>query len=270
MPELPEVEVTRMGVEPWLLNQQIELVNLFHKTLRWPLSTELYQLKGQTVSSVERRAKYLLIRTQSYIVLIHLGMSGKLCVVDKDQPRIKHDHFTIELASGKSLRLNDPRRFGAVLLFHSQAELNQHMQNLGPEPFDASFNADYLYQVSRSRKTPVKAFIMDNSVVVGVGNIYATEALFLTGIHPARAAGKVSLQRYQLLVDNIRKILTHAIEQGGTTLKDFTKADGKPGYFALQLKVYGKAGQPCPSCETLLKVKSIGQRASVYCSHCQK
>lgn len=270
MPELPEVEVTRMGVEPFLIKQTIDKVNLYHKKLRWPLSEDLYLLEGQSVTCVERRAKYLLVKTQNNVLLIHLGMSGKLCVVEQTQARIKHDHFTLELSSGKSLRLNDPRRFGAVLIFNSQAEVDLHLKKLGPEPFSNEFTADYLYRLAQGRKTAIKPFIMDNAIVVGVGNIYATEALFLSGIDPARAAGRVSLKRYQVLVEHIKTVLRAAIEQGGTTLKDFTRADGKPGYFALSLKVYGKQGKPCPNCLQPLKSKQLGQRASVYCNHCQK
>ncbi|MER2494339.1 bifunctional DNA-formamidopyrimidine glycosylase/DNA-(apurinic or apyrimidinic site) lyase [Catenovulum sediminis] len=270
MPELPEVEVTRLGITPWLQGQTIAAIHIYHKQLRWPIPESLYQLAGHRIEAIERRAKYLIVHCKQGYLLLHLGMSGKLRVVGKETPRVKHDHFEIELTSGQSMRLNDPRRFGAVLWFADISALNHQLKSLGPEPLLAEFTAEYLYQKSRNKQTAIKPFIMDNKIVVGVGNIYATESLFLSGIHPKRAAGNISLKRYKILVENIKKVLAAAIEQGGTTLKDFAKADGNPGYFAQKLLVYGRSGQACTVCGETLKSMQLGQRASVYCKNCQK
>lgn len=271
MPELPEVEVSRRGIEPHLLGQTIERVVVRNSRLRWPVSPELSDLVGAQIQRVERRAKYLIITTTHGYVIIHLGMSGALRVIPSDTPEVKHDHVELVLRSGVSLRYNDPRRFGCWL-FSAEHPAEQHplLQGLGPEPLTDEFNADYLYQRSRGRQQAIKTFIMDNHVVVGVGNIYANEALFKAGIHPNRAAGGVSEKRYQQLVPIIKETLTKAIAQGGTTLQDFTQVDGQPGYFKQELMVYGRGGKLCMQCRGRLKEIRLGQRSTVYCPACQR
>lgn len=270
MPELPEVETTRRGVEPHCRGSVVADVLVREPRLRWPVPAELADLlRGQTIEAVERRAKYLLFKTQVGTLLVHLGMSGSLRVVCATMAAGRHDHIDLLLHDGTCLRYNDPRRFGCFLWVRP-GESSPLLQHLGPEPLSADFDGELLYRRSRGRKGPVKNFIMDGKVVVGVGNIYANEALFLSGIRPQRAAGRISPLRYGRLADNIKQVLTSAIEQGGTTLRDFVGGDGKPGYFAQQLLVYGRAGQPCKACGRLLRETRLGQRSSVYCVTCQR
>lgn len=269
MPELPEVEVSRRGVEPWLTGQTITELVIRQPKLRWPVPQTISQAKGQVIRHVGRRAKYLLIETDTGTIILHLGMSGKLRVIDATHPPVKHDHIDIVLGSGKCLRLNDPRRFGACL-WQPAGETVSQMAKLGPEPLTTAFDEQRLFSLSRGRKGAVKNFIMDNDIVVGVGNIYANEALFMAGIDPRRAAGRVSEKRYQLLTVAIKNVLTKAIEQGGTTLKDFAQTDGKPGYFKQHLRVYGRSGEACEVCETPIKSVVIGQRNTFYCPACQR
>lgn len=226
-------------------------------------------LTGQAIQAVERRAKYLLFRTATGTLLVHLGMSGSLRAVGRDVPPGRHDHVDVELDDGLFLRYHDPRRFGC-LLWLAPGEIHPLLSDLGPEPLSAEFDGQLLYRRSRGRRGPIKNFIMDGKVVVGVGNIYANEALFLSGIRPSRAAGHISLERYERLAEIIKQVLTSAIEQGGTTLRDFVGGDGRPGYFAQQLLVYGRAGQPCKRCGTSLRELRLGQRSSVYCVTCQR
>ncbi|MGF1758111.1 bifunctional DNA-formamidopyrimidine glycosylase/DNA-(apurinic or apyrimidinic site) lyase [Photobacterium sagamiensis] len=269
MPELPEVEVSRMGITPHVVGQTVTQIIIRNSRLRWPIPEDIRQIEGQVIRSISRRAKYLLLQTDVGYAIIHLGMSGSLRILPASIPAEKHDHVDLVLSSGEVLRYNDPRRFGAWLW--EQPEL-QHpvLSKLGPEPLSDGFTAEYLFERSQGKRTAIKQLIMDNQVVVGVGNIYANESLFSAGIHPKRAAGNISPQRIAILVAEIKAVLAFAIEQGGTTLKDFKNADGKPGYFAQELQVYGKGGEPCPRCEKLLSDIKIGQRATVYCSHCQK
>ncbi|MEW9798053.1 bifunctional DNA-formamidopyrimidine glycosylase/DNA-(apurinic or apyrimidinic site) lyase [Alteromonas sp. CYL-A6] len=269
MPELPEVEVSRQGIAPWLEGQRIESVIVRDKRLRWPVPDAVQDAVGETILAVRRRAKYLFIETAKGAMVLHLGMSGKLRVIDKHTPVIKHDHLDVVLGSGKCLRLNDPRRFGACL-WQLPGETLKQLQSLGPEPLTDEFDNERLYRLSRGKTSPVKTFIMDNDVVVGVGNIYANEALFMAGIHPRRAAGKISAARYQVLTAAIKEVLAKAIEQGGTTLKDFTQSDGNPGYFAQHLRVYGRAGKDCERCEGTIKSEVIGQRNTFFCHRCQR
>ncbi|WP_339141633.1 bifunctional DNA-formamidopyrimidine glycosylase/DNA-(apurinic or apyrimidinic site) lyase [Pseudoalteromonas galatheae] len=269
MPELPEVEVSRLGIQPYLEQHIIQCVKVHNGKLRWPVPEEVQLLEGEKVLAVKRRAKYLLIESKHGTAILHLGMSGSLRVVDGAEPLKKHDHVEIILASGKSLRLNDPRRFGAFL-WQGVGEDHSVFEKLGPEPLTELFTAEYLFEKSRGKKQPIKQFVMDNHVVVGVGNIYANESLFKAGIHPKKEAGKISLKRYQVLTPIIKETLSAAIKQGGTTLKDFAQSDGKPGYFAQELLVYGRKGEPCVSCETPLKEIRLGQRSTVYCSKCQR
>ncbi|WP_210398223.1 bifunctional DNA-formamidopyrimidine glycosylase/DNA-(apurinic or apyrimidinic site) lyase [Motiliproteus sediminis] len=271
MPELPEVETTRRGIEPHLLGQRIESVQVREPRLRWPVPGDLAgRLIGQRVVSVARRAKYLLIGLDAGTLIGHLGMSGSLRIVAAEASPQKHDHVDIGLESGAVLRFNDPRRFGSLLWCDGPVEQHPLLSSLGPEPLAEDFSGDYLYQRSRGRRQSVKTFLMANAVVVGVGNIYANEALFDAGIDPRRGAGRISLARYRVLSDCVKLVLARAIEQGGTTLKDFVGGDGKPGYFQQSLNVYGREGQPCRRCGELLLREVLGQRATVYCSQCQR
>ena len=270
MPELPEVETSRRGIEPHILRQKITQVIIRQKQLRWPVPTKLPSLlKGQTINSVQRRGKYLLLNTDKGTLIIHLGMSGSLRITDNKTPAEKHDHFDLVFNNKKVLRLRDPRRFGAVLWTSKPVEQHKLIRELGPEPLSAEFNADYLHELATGRKLAIKSFIMNSHIVVGVGNIYANEALFMAGINPKRMASRISYPRYQRLVESIKQVLAAAIEQGGTTLRDFTRQDGKPGYFQQKLYVYGKAGEPCPSCGSEIKQFRQQQRSSYYCPHCQ-
>ncbi|MEZ5568484.1 MAG: bifunctional DNA-formamidopyrimidine glycosylase/DNA-(apurinic or apyrimidinic site) lyase [Halioglobus sp.] len=270
MPELPEVETTRRGIEPHCRGRAVQAVIVRESRLRWPVAEDLGdRLRGQVIERVGRRAKYLLLHTAAGTLMIHLGMSGSLRLVPPALPPKLHDHIDLLLEGGVCLRFNDPRRFGS---FHwlAPGEPVPLLEHLGPEPLADDFNGGLLYRRSRGRRGPIKAFIMDGKVVVGVGNIYASEALFLSGIRPDRAAGRTSLARYDTLAANIKQVLTSAITQGGTTLRDFVGGDGKPGYFAQQLQVYGRGGQPCRRCSTPLREKRLGQRSSVYCVTCQR
>lgn len=269
MPELPEVEVSRMGIAPWLEGQTIAQVIVRNRQLRWPVPEAVEARGGEQILAVRRRAKYLFIDTPSGAIVLHLGMSGKLRVIDAKTPVAKHDHIDIVLTNGHCLRLNDPRRFGACL-WQPRNETLAQLSCLGPEPLTDAFDGEHLYRLSRGRKSAVKNFIMDNAVVVGVGNIYASESLFMANIHPKRAAGNISLKRYKVLCDAIKVVLARAIEQGGTTLRDFAQTDGKPGYFAQELNVYGRAKAPCNACGEQIKSEVIGQRNTFYCPNCQR
>lgn len=270
MPELPEVETTRRGLAPHVEGQRITRVVLRRPDLRWPISKEISTLlPGQVITAIRRRAKYLLLDTEAGSALLHLGMSGSLRVLPEDTPPRPHDHVDIALASRQVLRLHDPRRFGC-LLWQPPGSTHPLLAELGPEPLSDALSADYLFALSRGRSAPIKTFLMDQRCVVGVGNIYVAEALFMAGISPLRAAGKVSRERYQRLVEAVKAILSQAITRGGTTLRDFISPDGLPGYFEQELQVYGRAGLPCPHCGKPLKHASIGQRATVWCSSCQR
>ncbi|MGR5235807.1 bifunctional DNA-formamidopyrimidine glycosylase/DNA-(apurinic or apyrimidinic site) lyase [Vibrio alfacsensis] len=269
MPELPEVEVSRMGITPHLVGQTIKAFVFRTPKLRWEIPQELKRLEGQVIRNISRRAKYLLIETEQGTAIVHLGMSGSLRVLDADFPAAKHDHVDLKLANGKILRYNDPRRFGAWL-WCAPNESHAVLEHMGPEPLTDEFSADYVAEKAKGKRVAVKQFIMDNKIVVGVGNIYANESLFKSRIHPTRPAGKLSKKEWQLLVDNIKATLEIAIQQGGTTLKDFAQVDGKPGYFAQELQVYGKAGEPCPECGEALQEQKIGQRNTFFCAECQK
>ena len=270
MPELPEVETTRRGIAPHVVGQRVRRVIVRDGRLRWPVPEDLdVRLSGQRIEAVERRAKYLLIRAESGTLIGHLGMSGSLRLVPADQPPAKHEHVDIELESGLSLRYTDPRRFGA-LLWTQDPHAHVLLSKLGPEPLTEAFDGGRLYELSRGRSMAVKPFIMDNAVVVGVGNIYAAEALFAAGIDPRRAAGSVSRARYDRLAEEIKKVLARSIESGGTTLRDFIGGDGAPGYFTQELFVYGRKGEFCKVCGTGLQEIRLGQRASVYCRKCQR
>lgn len=270
MPELPEVETSRRGISPHIINKQVTGVLLRHTQLRWKIPEDLMAyIKNERLIAIERRAKYLLFNFATGTLLIHLGMSGSLRICPTNTVAQKHDHVDI-VFSDCLLRFTDPRRFGAILWLGVSPESSSLLNQLGPEPLSDDFTAIYLYSAAHKRKLPVKQFIMDQKVVTGIGNIYASEALFKAGISPVRGAGNISQKRYALLVDAIKHILQQAIQQGGTTLKDFVGGDGKPGYFQQKLQIYGKAGQTCPHCQTPLKAIKLAARSSVYCPKCQR
>lgn len=275
MPELPEVETTRRGIAPHLIGRRITAVVLRRPDLRWPIPPEIGELlPGQRIEDVERRAKYLLLHTEVGSALLHLGMTGVLRVLPPDAPVGKHDHVDLGLeatatAGARILRFTDARRFGC-LLWQPPGTTHELLEKLGPEPLTEDFDGDLLWHLSRGRTAAVKLFLMDNAVVVGVGNIYASEALFAAGIDPRRAAGSVSRARYARLAAEVKRILAWAIERGGTTLRDFINPDGMPGYFVRELQVYGREGEPCHTCGTAIRQVVLGQRSTFWCPSCQK
>lgn len=270
MPELPEVETSLRGIEPFTAGLRISDIVVRNAALRWPIPVaELQALVGQRIERLERRAKYILLHTQRGVILLHLGMSGSLRVVDGEHSPTKHDHLDIKVDSGKIVRLNDPRRFGCCLLLQEPVAEHKLLASLGPEPLSDSFDGNRLFELSRKRSVAVKNFIMDGKTVVGVGNIYASESLFEAGIRPSMAAKRVSRARYQLLARHIKDVLAKAIKAGGTTLNDFTQTDGKPGYFRHELQVYARAGESCTRCDSKIKSQVIGQRSTFYCPTCQ-
>ena len=270
MPELPEVETTLRGIAPHLEGHAIAKVVVRNRSLRWPVPAEIARAEGQRAVVCRRRAKYLLIELQRGGLMIHLGMSGSLRVCAADDAPRKHDHVDIVMDSGLCVRFNDPRRFGALLWWDADPETHELLRDLGPEPLSERFSGAHLWRLSRGRKGAVKNFIMDGHVVVGVGNIYASEALFMSGIHPSRPAGRVSAARYDALAAAIRDVLAHAIRRGGTTLRDFVNSEGNPGYFAQELLVYEREGKPCFQCGTPIRRRVIGQRSSYFCVRCQR
>lgn len=275
MPELPEVETARRGIAPHLIGRRIAGITLRRGDLRWPIPREITELlPGQRIDEVERRAKYLLLHTHAGSALLHLGMTGVLRVLPPDVPAGIHDHVDILLEPLKGerariLRFTDPRRFGC-LLWQAPGTTHELLADLGPEPLTDAFDGDLLWRRSRGRKAAVKLFLMDNAIVVGVGNIYASEALFAAGIDPRRSAGAVSQARYQRLAGEVKRILAWAIERGGTTLRDFLNPDGAPGYFFRELFVYGREGEPCRVCGTAIRQQVIGQRSTFWCPRCQR
>lgn len=270
MPELPEVETTRRGIEPHIDKQRVTAVRVRQPMLRWAVPANLADLiEGQRVESVARRGKYVLINFAHGDLLIHLGMSGSLRVLPEQTTPGKHDHVDIVFNTGMMIRLTDPRRFGAVL-WQPHGEVHKLLANLGPEPLTELFDVEHLAKACKGRSQAIKLLIMNSHVVVGVGNIYANEALFRSGIDPRRAAGKISKARLARLVEEIKAVLDYAIKRGGTTLRDFLASDGKPGYFAQELLVYGRGGEPCKSCSKALKEIRLGQRSTVFCTHCQR
>jgi len=276
VPELPEVEITRRGLSAHLTGLTIKNAVIRNGSLRWPIPKNLPKLlRGQTIHSLKRRAKYLLMDCGNGTLILHLGMSGSLRILPANIPAEKHDHFDLILSNGTLMRLRDPRRFGAVLWHSGDVHTHPLLAELGPEPLPdtskkSDFDARYLYQATRGRSVSIKQCIMDNHIVVGVGNIYANEALFRAGIKPQLAAGKLSRPRCAKLVEEIRATLTEAIKQGGSTLRDFVDTSGQPGYFQQNYWVYGRAGEPCRRCGAPIKQIKQGQRSSFYCSTCQK
>lgn len=270
MPELPEVETTRRGIAPHVVGRAVAAVEVREPRLRWPVPPDLAErLRGRRIDALERRAKYLLFAAGTDTLLVHLGMSGSLKFLPRAAAHGTHDHVDVHFEGGGCLRFTDPRRFGSFHLTSAPAE-HPLLRALGPEPFAAAFDADYLWRTSRGRKVAIKQHLMNGHVVVGVGNIYASEALYRAGIHPARPAGRVSRARFEPLVASVRAVLEEAIAEGGTTLRDFVGADGKPGYFATELAVYGREGEPCKQCGGPIRRSVIGQRATYYCTRCQR
>ncbi len=271
MPELPEVETTLRGLTPHLHGKHVKQVIIRHPQLRWPVPETLNGLlPGRTIRQLRRRAKYLLLDFDNGTLILHLGMSGSLRVLPAGTPPEKHDHFDLVLENGTLMRLRDPRRFGAVLWHEGDAAQHPLLAALGPEPLDSDFNADYLYAATRSRSATIKLVIMDSHVVVGVGNIYASESLFRAGVRPQLAAHKLSRPRCEKLVAAIRDTLSASIKLGGSTLRDFVHSDGSPGYFQQNYFVYGRTGEPCRVCNTPIRQITLGQRSTFYCPQCQK
>ncbi len=270
MPELPEVETSRRGIAPWLEGLRVKDVIVRERRLRWPVPAEVDRLlPGQIIHSIRRRAKYLLFDTDAGSFLLHLGMSGSVRIIDQGEPAAKHDHVDIVVESGKALRFRDPRRFGS-LLWAKDPSRHPLLENLGPEPLAADFDGNHLWHAARGRRIRIKQLIMNASIVVGVGNIYASESLFLAGIHPARRADRIAMSRMQLLAGSIKSVLQLAIEAGGTTLRDFYGGDGEPGYFQQQLEVYARDGEPCRRCKRPIAAVVLGQRSTFYCKRCQR
>lgn len=271
MPELPEVETTRQGIMPHIKQQKVSNVSVRQRSLRWPVTSRLGNaLRDKTVCNIQRRSKYLLLIFNDGGLIIHLGMSGSLRISEPSIALRKHDHVILHFANQKELRFHDPRRFGCVLWHKGDVYQHKLLQNLGPEPLTDDFNAEHLYTLSRKRKMAIKNFIMQASIVVGVGNIYASESLFMSGIRPTRPAGKVTHKEFEKLSSNIKKVLEKSIKQGGTTLRDFVNGDGEPGYFKQSLFVYGRKDEVCKKCNNTIKQKVIGQRSSFYCPGCQR
>jgi formamidopyrimidine-DNA glycosylase len=271
VPELPEVETTRRGIAEHVQGQTIRSMIVRDGRLRWPVPQDLPAwVAGKRIERLQRRSKYLLLDCGDGWLILHLGMSGSLRVVPAEKPAAAHDHVDIVLDSGQALRLRDPRRFGAILFQPGEPMQHKLLRNLGPEPLEREFTAQWLFERTRGRSAPVKNVLMDNHIVCGVGNIYANESLFRAGIHPARPAGRISLERYRKLVDGVRHTLRAAIRAGGSSLRDFVHADGSSGYFQQRYFVYGREGEQCKTCGSVIKSVRIGQRSAFYCPRCQR
>jgi formamidopyrimidine-DNA glycosylase len=270
MPELPEVETTRRGIAPHVAGRHVAALHVYDRRLRWPVPSNLgSRLRGRQIDRIDRRSKYLLFRLGADTLLIHFGMTGSLRVFQQAPARRTHDHVDIVLDDGTTLRYHDPRRFGAMLWVSGPAERHPLLRDLGPEPLDRAFDAKYLWQATRHRRTAIKLALMDNRLVVGVGNIYANESLFRAGIRPGMAAERLSQPRAARLVLEVRNTLTDAIAKGGSTLRDYVDAQGDPGYFQLDYFVYGREGAQCRVCGSAVKSTRHGQRATFYCPRCQ-
>jgi formamidopyrimidine-DNA glycosylase len=271
MPELPEVETTRRGIEPWLVGRRIRALTVREWRLRWRVPRSLpARLAGARIRSVGRRAKYLLVETDAGTLILHLGMSGSLRILDSVTPPLAHDHLDLVLDSGRCLRFNDPRRFGCLLFTTADPARHKLLAALAVEPLSDAFTGEALWRKARGRRAAIKTFVMDSRVVAGVGNIYASEALFRAGIRPSLAAGRVSRARMDALAAAIREVLTEAIGAGGTTLRDYVDASGTPGYFRQRLFVYERTGKPCRRCRTPIRQLTQGQRSTYWCPRCQR
>lgn len=270
MPELPEVETTRRGIEPYVIGRTVTRLVVRNPRLRWRVTPKLVrEFSGQTIRSVARRGKYLLLATAAGTAILHLGMSGSLRVVPCAQAANAHDHVDIVLDNGDCLRLRDPRRFGALLWTREDPQKHKLLRDLGPEPLSEDFSGDYLFEKSRGRKRAIRDFLLDSQIIAGIGNIYANEALFAAGLRPARAAGRINRAQSGRLAEAIRETLNRALKAGGTTLRDFRNGHGEPGYFQLSLNVYGRAGEPCHVCRTPIRAQRLGQRSAFFCPKCQ-
>lgn len=270
MPELPEVETTKKGIAPYVIGETVKDIIIRERNLRWPIPTSLKRsLKNQLIRKLKRRAKYLLFYTDKGCMILHLGMSGSLRIINDTTPHEKHDHVDIVFDSGYVLRFRDPRKFGSIHWTKDDPFDHKLINHLGPEPLSDEFNSNYLYERSRKRTQAIKTYIMDSRIVVGVGNIYASEALFRAGINPTTKAGKASKARYEKLALEIKNVLSEAIAKGGTTLRDFLNGDGEPGYFSQELNVYNREDEPCKKCKKKIKMIRLGQRSTFYCSTCQ-
>ena len=270
MPELPEVETTRRGISPLVVGRRVVATKIYDRRLRWPVPRALEKnLTGRTIEGLDRRSKYLLFRVGPDTLLVHFGMTGSLRAFTRVPPLDAHDHFDIVLDSGITLRYRDPRRFGALLWLRPPAEAHPLLASLGPEPFDPACDSRYLWGATRRRKVAIKLALMDNGLVVGVGNIYANESLFHAGIRPTIAAYRLSRPRFARLLDAVRQTLRNAIAKGGSTLRDYVDSRGEPGYFQLDYYVYGREGLPCRVCGTAIKSVRQGGRATSYCPRCQ-
>ncbi len=271
MPELPEVETTCNGIRPHINDKIIDGAEIRNPSLRWPVPADLSELvKGQKVKGVSRRGKYIIIQLQTGSLIIHLGMSGGVRVVNKQQELKKHDHVDIDFSNGTVLRYHDPRRFGCILWTDKDPSEHKLISKLGIEPLDEEFDGQFIFNKAQGKSRAIKLFLMDSHIVVGVGNIYANEALFLSSIDPQTAVKDISLQKFDLLAQNIKEVLRKAIQSGGTTLRDFTNSEGKPGYFQQQLNVYGRTGENCVRCKGTIKQIRQGQRSTFFCPECQK
>jgi formamidopyrimidine-DNA glycosylase len=271
MPELPEVETTRRGIAPHLTGRTVTGVTLRTAKLRLPLSAELpRRLAGQRIAAIARRGKYLLFTCSDGTLLLHLGMTGHLRLVPSDSAPGKHAHVELHFDNNTTLRFTDPRKFGTLLWLTGEPLQHPLLAELGPEPLSADFTAEYLFKRSRKRSVATKLFIMNSKIVVGVGNIYANEALFLASINPARAVGSLAPAETERLTAAIKQVLTEAIDLGGTTLHDYLDAAGQPGYFSLKLHAYGRSGKPCSVCGTVLQESRLGNRSTVWCPKCQQ
>lgn len=269
MPELPEVETIRRGIEPFVIKKKLTQVIIRFPKLRWPIPANLSEtLQGKPLKALRRRGKYLVFEFPNGDLILHLGMSGRIRVLTKNTPPQKHDHVDLVFQNNVCLRFTDPRRFGA-LLWADKAERHPLLADIGPEPLEADFSTQYLYDITRHKKVTIKVFLMNGKNLAGVGNIYAAEALFLAGIHPEKTTGALTKHECATLVKAIKTILKRAIKSGGTTLKDFSNHEGTPGYFVTKLQVYGRENQPCPNCKTKLRLIRLGQRSTVFCPHCQ-
>ncbi len=271
MPELPEIETICRGLAPRIQQQRIIQVIVRERRFRWPVAPDLEQtLANQIIHQVTRRAKYLLFSIANGTLIVHLGMSGRLQVLTFPRPVQKHDHVDMNLANGLLIRLTDPRRFGALLWTHDPPDTHPLLQRLGLEPFSNLLTADYLQHHALHRRIPIKSLLMDNHVLVGIGNIYANEALFRAGIHPYRAASQLHKARLERLIDAVREVLAEAIQRGGTTLRDFVSSSGEIGYFQQELRVYGRCHLPCVQCGHAIRCERLGQRATYFCARCQR
>jgi len=271
MPELPEVETTRRGIAPHVIGRRVARIDVYDSRLRWPVPADLdARMRGRTIDRVDRRSKYLLFHAGDAALLVHLGMTGTLRLFRDPPPRRTHDHIDIVLDDGTLLRYRDPRRFGAMLWLAASRDGHPLLDALGPEPFDAQFDADYLWRTTRSRRAAIKLGLMDNRVVTGVGNIYANEALFRAGIHPGTRANRLSKARLGRLVVAVRDVLNAAIAKGGSTLRDYVGSDGASGYFQLEYYVYGRHGESCRVCGATIRQTRQGGRSSFYCVNCQR